>query len=110
MEAVPDLIEQRRKLKRNNLLDAFKTLPGTATVHPYMVIVEGARWRPGRTITVAFKGGSSDLHSNIERIASEWSNYDIIAPANQHRIDGRFGRHAHLRAYPQSDAIRLRTQ
>jgi hypothetical protein len=78
LESVPALIDERRRIKRNKVLDALKTLPGNAPIHPYMVIVESVKWKPGRTITVAFLGGNADLHRNIEQVASEWSAHANI--------------------------------
>ncbi|WP_271592337.1 hypothetical protein [Bradyrhizobium sp. CCBAU 65884] len=78
MESIPTQIEEKRKAKRNKLLDAMKTLPGNAAVHPYMVIVEAAKWKPGRIVTVAFFGGDNALHSNIEKVALEWGEFANI--------------------------------
>lgn len=78
MESIPVYIQERRRLKRNKFLDELKTLPFSTNIVPYAVIVEAAKWKPGRTVTVAFLGGSSDLHANIERVAADWSNYANI--------------------------------
>jgi hypothetical protein len=39
------------------------------------VIQDLARWIPGQTVRVAFRGGNPDLHRKIAEAASEWLNH-----------------------------------
>jgi hypothetical protein len=78
IEGVPMRIVNQRKAKRDRLLDALKNAPVSAPASRYMVIFDKRKWRAGKTLTVAFNGGSTSLHAEIAQVASEWARYGNI--------------------------------
>ena len=72
-EAYPDFIQARIENRDRSV----RSLPQIDdAVSPYSLVMEEAlKWVPGKTITVAFEGGYTELHRKIEQVASEWTNY-----------------------------------
>jgi hypothetical protein len=79
MEGVPSYIAERRMQQRNEILDALKLTPASVASHPFLVLLSKRKWKLGKTLTVAFKGGNPMLHGNIARVATEWAAYANIA-------------------------------
>jgi hypothetical protein len=64
---------------RSRLLHRERSLsrvhPGPALGNRRWVIRRLGRWAPGKTVKVAFRGGSKELRGRIERAAVEWTKY-----------------------------------
>jgi hypothetical protein len=78
LERLPQHIEQKRAQERNENLNALKAIPHLTNIRPHLVILESNKWIDGKTISVAFKGGTIELHEKIANVASQWSNYANI--------------------------------
>jgi hypothetical protein len=78
LENVPQRIEERRAQEHKENLNALEAIPHLTNMHPYLVILESDKWIDGRIITVAFKGGTTELHEKIAAVASQWSDYANI--------------------------------
>jgi hypothetical protein len=78
LERTPDRFHAKRRLKRDKTLDALKRNPTPIDVSPFLVVVEDKKWKPGGTVTVAFKGGDAELHEKIAGVATEWSPHANI--------------------------------
>jgi hypothetical protein len=57
---------------------AFAAIPAREGVAPMYVLAVSKRWTPGQTLTVAFKGGSEDLHRRIAQVAGTWTLFANI--------------------------------
>ena len=71
-EVYPDEIQAR--------LESYerfaRNLPGeVGGVAVEFVIETLLRWKPGQTVTVAFSGGSTNLHQEIAETAVEWTKW-----------------------------------
>jgi hypothetical protein len=75
-EAYPDNIQSRLDAKEKLLAGrSFIVGQEKSPVSAQFVIKWIRRWPPGSTITVAFSGGSTELRTQIEKEAVEWSKY-----------------------------------
>jgi hypothetical protein len=53
-----------------------RTLPGTPPNRPArMALLTSTRWKPGRTLRVAFMGGAAKVRSKIESFAKQWEKH-----------------------------------
>src|SRR5262245_1308160 len=78
MESMPTRFVERKQQKQARLTSELREHASAGQVQRYAVILQASKWRPGSTVTVAFKGGTPRLHELIARLASEWSNYGNI--------------------------------
>jgi hypothetical protein len=70
-EGLPTTMAQS---SRNHLNEVTKASLSVATMRPYYIIVQHSRrWTPGKTLTIAFNGGTDDLYTKIEDAASAWT-------------------------------------
>lgn len=74
VEGLPADRAARMKQRREAELKAHP--PGG--MQPNFMINSSKRWSPGTTVTLAFRGGSTELHRQIARIASTWTSYGNI--------------------------------
>lgn len=73
MEALPDRLQARIELRDRFLRNAVSGHP--SGLSPRFILNLTKKWKPGQTITVAFKGGDSTLHAKIADAVSEWTQY-----------------------------------
>jgi len=78
MESLPPKIEAKVAKKHIETLSALKAIPQISDANPYLVVLESKKWNDGQTVTVAFKGGTKELHEKIANAAAQWSNYANI--------------------------------
>jgi hypothetical protein len=74
MEGYPNQVQARIDAKKEQIKKA-KPIPN-AFMFYYMI---STKWLPGRTIKVAFRGGTPELHDFIAKAASEWVKYANIS-------------------------------
>lgn len=89
LEADPAKWHSRRESHRRALEQAMSAR-GSGRWAPGFVIARLARWTPGQTLRVAFKGGSDDLHAKIAETASEWSRHGNIKLEFKDPVTGQF--------------------
>lgn len=65
----PEMAKSLMKYERQVSAAGF----GIAAGPKYLLVPKHRLWRPGQTITVAFSGGSPELHALIERAATSWT-------------------------------------
>lgn len=63
----------RARVSHDAEIEAALGRAGVAS--PQSVLSVSKLWRPGQSVTVAFRGGDRELHRNIAEAASEWSRY-----------------------------------
>ena len=71
-EIYPDEIQSRLEARQRFARNLPADIEGTQLE---FVIETLTRWDPGQTVTVAFKGGTRDLHERIAQVAGEWTNH-----------------------------------
>lgn len=54
-------------------VEFLKSLKPPGGMQVQSIINRSKRWAPGKTVTVAFRGGTTELHRQIEAAASIWS-------------------------------------
>jgi hypothetical protein len=74
IDTFPDAIQARHEQRDRSIL-ALRRPDDDQSFRPELVVTIAQKWKPGQTITVAFKGGTSDLHKDIARVASEWMQH-----------------------------------
>lgn len=57
---------------------AFSAIAPRGGIAPMYVLAVSKRWTPGQTVTVAFKGGSEELHRRIVSVAATWTLHGNI--------------------------------
>lgn len=75
-EGYPAEIQAQRELQQRRIYRLGAS--ASARIAPRMVLESARKWRPGRTIAVAFLGGDSSDHEQIASIADEWSRHANI--------------------------------
>jgi hypothetical protein len=97
MEGYPDWYIERLAKRQQKLLADLGPRRDALAVHAGLIILNSDEWNPGKTITVAFNGGTPRLHALIERIVPIWSQYGNV------KFD--FGRDAsgHYRTWSPTD-------
>ncbi len=75
MEGYPPSV-QAKIVARNRQLTQTLRLSRSHSFFDFVKIT--TKWNPGQTVTVAFRGGNSDLCKKISQIANEWTNYGNI--------------------------------
>lgn len=56
-----------------------RVLPGTPPNRPArMALLTSTRWKPGRTLQIAFMGGAAKVRSKIESFAKQWEKHANI--------------------------------
>jgi hypothetical protein len=73
MEALPNRLQARIELRDRSLRNAVSDHAGGFP--PRFILNLTKKWKVGQTITVAFKGGDSALHTKIADAVSEWTQY-----------------------------------
>ena len=73
MEALPNRFQARIELRDRSLRTAVSDHAGGLS--PRFVLNLTKKWKPGQTITVAFKSGNPTLHTKIADVVSEWTQY-----------------------------------
>src|SRR5215831_212350 len=73
MEALPARLQARIELRNRTLQPAMSAQAGGHS--PHFILNLTKKWKPGQTLTIAFKGGDSALHAKIDETVSEWTKY-----------------------------------
>jgi hypothetical protein len=97
-ERIPERITIQRASERSQNLNELKKIATISDPHPYLIILEDRKWRTGRTLTVAFNGGTPERHAEIAHLASEWSSF-----ANLHFDFGRDAATGGFRSWSSDD-------
>jgi hypothetical protein len=66
----------KKELKAKRLTEEARSLRGSTD--DLLVILRSNKWKPGKTLTVAFFSGDSKAHERIERVVTEWTKYANI--------------------------------
>jgi hypothetical protein len=72
-EALPPRFQARIEQRNRSLRAAMAAHPGGFA--PHFILSLTKKWKPGQTLTVAFKGGDTALHEKIADCVSEWTKY-----------------------------------
>jgi hypothetical protein len=74
-ESLPKKVQIRKELRNRTLKNLPPTMHGRSQRY---VLTRLRLWNPGQTLTVAFLGGDTALHRDIEQVAQEWTRYGNI--------------------------------
>src|SRR6266542_3108458 len=69
LEVYPAPVEASKQIFHNQVSAAGV---GVNNVPFYLIVPTVQRWRPGQTVTIAFKGGDPALYAKIAGAASDW--------------------------------------
>lgn len=69
LESYPNRVQARLEQRTRSL----QVVPQTTSLRLASLINLTRRWEVGRTITVAFKGGTKERHKEIADVANEWT-------------------------------------
>ena len=72
MERIPDRLQARLELRQRTLSTVRLPAGGLS---PHFILNLTKRWRAGQTLSVAFLGGDTALHREIETAVTEWTLY-----------------------------------
>lgn len=97
IEVLPDEIQARIESRRAILSENDITVDGQPL---FLLIDASALWPRGSTITVAFRGGTPDLHARIAAAANEW----LTSGADIHFDFGRDPASGRYRSWTDQDA------